>query len=144
MKSNIEWLLRAAAAAQLGVAAVNLSTVRLLKWHEPLERMPPLMREVFWVHTWFVSVVLAIFAVMTWRFGSEMAGGANAACAWLAAAIGIVWGLRTAIQVAYYSPAHWRGNTGRTIIHIVLFVVYGGMSVTYLAAASLWFTQIME
>ena len=80
MTSSIEWLLRAAAAAQLTVAVVNFSTARLLKWREPLERMPPLLREVFWVHTWFVSLVLAIFAVMTLRFGSEMAGGSNAAC----------------------------------------------------------------
>jgi len=144
VRSTLEWLLRAAGAAQLTVAVVNLKTVRLLKWREPLERMPPLLREVFWVHTWFVSLVLGIFAVMTWRFGSEMAGGSNAACAWLAAAIGIVWGLRTVIQVAYYSPAHWRGHTGRTLIHIFLFVVYGGMSVTYLIAASRWFKQITE
>jgi len=140
--SSIEWLLRAAAAAQLVVAVVNFSTARLLNWREPLERMPPLLREVFWVHAWFVSLVLVIFAVMALRFGSEMAGGSNAACAWLAAAIGIVWGLRTLVQVAYYSPAHWRGHTGRTFIHVFLLVVYGGMSVTYLVAASRWFRHV--
>ena len=140
----LEWLLRAAAVAQLCVAAINFSTARLLKWREPLERMPPLLREVFWVHTWFVSAVLGIFAVMTGRFAAEMAGGSNEACAWLAAAIGVVWGLRTVIQVAYYSPAHWRGNAGRTFIHVFLFVVYGGMSVTYLVAASRWFRHITE
>jgi hypothetical protein len=139
--SVLEWLLRLSAAAQMGVAAVNFSTARLLKWNEPLERMPLLLRQVFWVHAWFVSLVLAIFAVLTWRFAPEMAGGSDAACAWLAAGIGLVWGLRTLAQVAYYSPVHWRGNPGRTVIHVFLFVVYGGMSVSYLVAASRWFRQ---
>ena len=142
--STLEWLLRLSALAQLGVAAINFSTARILGWHEPLGRMPLLLRQVFWVHAWFVSVVLAIFAVRTWRFAPEMAAGSDAACAWLAAGVGLVWGLRTIVQVAYYSPSHWRGQTGRTVIHVVLFVVYGGMSVSYLVAASRWFRHVFE
>jgi len=135
----LEGLLRLSAVAQLGVAAVNFSTARLLKWQEPIDRMPLLLRQVFWVHSWFVSLVLAIFGVMTWRFAAEMASGSNAACAWLAAGLGLVWGLRTLAQVAYYSPSHWRGNPGRTFIHVFLFVVYGGMSLSYMVAAYRWF-----
>lgn len=138
----LEWLLRLSALAQLGVAAVNFSTARLLGWREPIERMPLLLRQVFWVHAWFVSVALVLFAVMTWRFAPEMAAGSDAPCAWLAAGIGVVWGLRTVAQVAYYSPQHWRGQRGRTVIHVVLFVVYGGMSLSYLAAAYRWFGRI--
>jgi hypothetical protein len=99
---TLEWLLRLSAVAQLGVAAINFSTARLLKWQEPIDRMPLLLRQVFWVHAWFVSLVLALFGVITWRFAPEMARGADAACAWLAAGLGIVWGLRTLAQVAYY------------------------------------------
>jgi hypothetical protein len=137
----LEWLLRLSAVAQLGVAAVNFFTARLLKWQEPIDRMPLLLRQVFWVHAWFVSLVLALFAVLTWRFAPEMAGGSDAACGWLAAGIGLVWGLRTIAQVAYYSPSHWRGQGGRTAIHVFLFVVYGGMSGSYLFAAWRWFSR---
>jgi hypothetical protein len=56
-------------------------------------------------------------------FAAEMASGSDAACAWLAAGIGLVWSLRTVAQVAYFSPEHWRGNAGRTFIHVFLFVV---------------------
>jgi hypothetical protein len=137
----LEWLLRLSAVAQLGVAAVNFFTARLLKWQEPIDRMPLLLRQVFWVHAWFVSFVLALFAVLTWRFAPEMAGGSDAACGWLAAGIGLVWGLRTIAQVAYYSPSHWRGQGGRTAIHVFLFLVYGGMSGSYLLAAWRWFSR---
>ena len=131
----MQTLLITAAAAQLALAGLNLFIVRLLKWRADLERMPLLMREVFWVHTWFISVTLTIFAVMTLRFIFEIVDGSNVACTSLAAAIGIFWGIRTVIQLSYYSPTHWRGRPGKTVIHIGLCVLYSGMSAVYLAAA---------
>ena len=133
---QLEWLLEIAAAAQLIVSVVNLWLVRLLGWRVQLERLPLLMREVFRVHTWFISVTLTIFAVMTWRFASEMATGANAACVWLAALVAVFWGFRTVLQMAYYSASHWRGKLGRTAIHVTLLVVYGGMALVYGLAAA--------
>lgn len=122
-----------AAVAQLGIAILNLFIVRLLHWKELLDRVPLLMREVFHVHSWFISIILTIFAVMTLRFAPEMS--TNEVCRWLAAAIGLFWAFRTGLQVFYYSSAHWRGQTGRTVIHVVLLLLYGAMAVVYLLAA---------
>jgi len=127
--------LQAAAALQLGVALLNLFLVPLLKWKEDLARAPLLLREVFQVHAWFISVTLTIFGLLTWRFAGELATHSNAIGAWLAAGIGIFWAIRTVLQVTYYSGSHWRGQVGRTIIHIVLLFVYGGMAAIYLWAA---------
>jgi hypothetical protein len=109
--------------------------VPLLKWKDDLARAPQLLREVFHVHAWFISVTLAIFGLITWRFAGELAARANAIGAWLAAGVGIFWAIRTILQVAYYSSSHWRGQLGRTIIHILLLVMYGGMAAIYLWAA---------
>jgi len=100
---------------------------------EDLNRLPLLVREVFQVHVWFISVTLIIFAVMTFRFAGEM--NANPVCRWLAAGIGLFWALRMVLQFAYYSSSHWRGQPGRTAIHVALLVIYGGFAVIYLAAA---------
>ena len=128
-------LLQIAAAAQLAIAALNLFLVRLLKWESDLQRMPLLLREVFQVHAWFISITLAIFAAMTWRFAAEMAGGADPVCRWLAAGIGIFWATRAVLQVAYYSSSHWRGLPVRTLLHIGMLIVYGGFAVLYLWTA---------
>ena len=127
--------LQAAAALQLSVALLNLFLVPLLKWKEDLARTPLLLREVFQVHAWFISVTLTIFGLLTWRFAGELASHANAIGVWLVAGIGIFWAIRTVLQVTYYSSSHWRGQTGRTVIHIVLLFVYGGMAAIYLWAA---------
>jgi hypothetical protein len=128
-------MLQMAAAVQLGVAVLNLFLVPLLKWKDDLARAPLLLREVFHVHAWFISITLAIFGIMTWRFAADIAAHTNAIGVWMAADIGIFWAIRTVLQVTYYSSSHWRGQLGRTIIHIVLLITYGGMATTYLWAA---------
>ena len=70
-------LLRIAAAAQLSIALLNLFLVRLLDWKADLDRMPLLLREVFHVHGWFISITLGIFGVMTLRFAYAMAASSN-------------------------------------------------------------------
>src|SRR5882672_7829172 len=106
-------LLKIVAVLQLGIAVLNLFLVPLLKWQSDLEQMPLLLREVFRVHAWFISITLGIFGMMTWRFAGAIAGGGNSVCEWLAAGIGCFWAIRTVLQVTYYSSSHWRGFFGR-------------------------------
>src|SRR5216684_2746459 len=122
--SCLSLLLLTAAGLQLAISVLNLFLVPLFKWKADLERMPLLLREVFQVHAWFISVTLAIFATMTWRFAPEMAAGGNLVCRWLAGCIGAFWAIRTVLQVAYYSSSHWRGQPGRTLAHVALLLIY--------------------
>ena len=107
--------LRAAGALQLALALLSLCLVPL--------------------HAWFISVTLMIFGMVTWRFATELAANTNTIGNWLAAGIGIFWAIQTVLQVAYYSSSDCRGQLGRTIVHVVLLIMYGGMAVTYLWAA---------
>ena len=134
--SILPLLLQLAAIVQLVVGLLALVLTQLLGWKDDLERMPLLMRQVFHVHSWFISLTLAIFAVLTWRFASEMAEGDSGPATWLAGAIGTFWGVRTLLQIVYYSPSHWRGRLGPTVVHIALLLVYGSMSAVYILAAS--------
>ena len=124
-----------AAAAQLSVAVLNLFLVRIMKWEEEVARMPQLVREVFHVHAWFITITLAIFGVVTIRFADELAAGTNDLGRWLAAGIGIFWLIRWLIQFFYYDSSHWRGKRAETIVHIVLIFLYGSFAGVYLLAA---------
>ena len=124
-----------AAAAQLSVAVLNLFLVRIMKWEEEVARMPQLVREVFHVHAWFITITLAIFGVVTIRFVEELAAGTNNLGRWLAAGIGIFWLIRWLMQFFYYDSSHWRGKRAETIVHIVLIFLYGSLAGVYLLAA---------
>lgn len=130
----IELALRAAACAQLGIALLNFSLVRLMRWKPDLDQLPLLIREVFNVHLVFISVTVATFAVLTWRFAGEIATGADPAATWLAIAIGIFWAIRSIMQWTSYSSTHWRGDAIRTGLHWLLFLGYGAFAVVYLIA----------
>ena len=135
LESLLELGLRIAALAQLSIALINLSLERLMNWRADLERMPLLIREVFRVHVIFITVTVATFALLTWRFASEIATRANQLAVWLAAAIGIFWAIRSVLQWTHYSRSHWRGDRTRTALHWLLFLGYGALGILYIGAA---------
>jgi hypothetical protein len=135
VRTHLDLFLRMAALAQFAVAVVNLWLVRVMKWKPELERLPLLIREVFHIHVFFISITLTIFAVLTWRFADDIATAANPLAMWLATAIGLFWLIRSLMQWSHYSASHWSGNTGRTLIHWTLFLVYGGLAGLYFTAA---------
>ena len=135
MTTLLNTALLLAALGQFCIAGINLNLIRLMGWHEDVARMQLLVREVFHVHKWFITITLVIFGTLTARFAGEMAAGALPVYRWLACAIGAFWGIRTWIQFGFYSDSHWRGMASRFLVHIVLLVTYGGFATVYLIAA---------
>jgi len=130
----LDWILVAAAIGQLIVAVINLRLVKLLGWEEDLANMSLLVREVFHVHKWFISIILVIFAVLTLRFPNELAGG-SALGRWLAGGIGAFWGIRTWMQWGFYSASHRRESRGKLAVHWALTICYGGAALAYFCGA---------
>lgn len=136
MKLDLELLLRLAALAQLGVVLLNLFLIRIMNWRRDLDAMPLLLREVFQIHVYFISITLAIFGAVTWRFAGDIANATHPLCVWLALGIGVFWAIRSVMQWTHYSAVHWRGDGLRTVIHWMLFVGYGAFAAVYLIAAN--------
>lgn len=132
---NLDLFLRLAALAQLGIAVLNLFLIRIMKWERDLISAPLLIREVFHIHTYFISGTLAIFGTLTWRFAGDIATGAHPLCVWLALGIGAFWTVRSVMQWSHYSAVHWRGDRLRTVIHWMLFLGYGAFAAVYFTAA---------
>lgn len=130
----LDWILIAAAIGQLVIAVINLQLVKLLGWQAELERMSLLVREVFHVHKWFISIILVIFAVLTLRFPSDLAGGSELG-RWLAGCIGGFWLIRTWMQWGFYDASHRRVSRGRNAVHWTLTICYGGAALAYLTGA---------
>ncbi len=125
-------LLQTVAVFQVGIALANLALPHFMRWKGELGRLPLLVREVFYVHSWFISITVGLFAVLTLRFPQRLADGADPFAVWVAAGIGLFWGVRTVLQVTYYSRSHWRGKVLPTLVHLGCLAVYGGMALTYL------------
>ncbi len=127
--------LRVAAFVQFAIAITNLFLVRIMHWQADVVRMPLLVREVFRIHSFFITFTVAAFAVLTWRFAGEFATGATPLHRWLAGTIALFWAVRAAMQWTHYSPSHWRGQPARTAIHCALSAGYTAFAVSYALAA---------
>ncbi len=127
--------LKFAAAGQFIIAVLGLCLSHLLHWKDDIARMPLLIREVFLIHGWFISLTLGIFSVLTWRFAPDIAHGAHEFLRWFAAGVALFWGVRCVMQWTHYSREHWRGIPSRTAVHWTVFLSYAAFTLTYLRAA---------
>ena len=133
--THLAELLRFVAALQLGLAVLSFFLPRLMNWKDDIARMSPLVRDVFKIHSWFISITLVIWGVLTWRFGDEMAHAPTTMSRWLCAAIGLFWGIRCVLQWTHYDSSHWRGIPSRTVMHWTLFIGYAAWTTVYFMAA---------
>ena len=100
--------LRVGAVAHFVLVGLNLGLARWLNWKPEIERMSPLVREVFQIHSIFLMLVLTIWGVLTWRFAEEMILAPTEMSRWLGGALMVFWGLRTVMQWTHYSAqAEW-------------------------------------
>ncbi len=133
--NHLQLWLQIIAATQIGLAVLSYFLPRIMDWKADIARMSPLVRDVFEIHSWFISITLLIWGVLTWRFAGEMAHAPTELSRWLCAAIGIFWGIRCVLQWTHYDSAHWRGKPGRTFIHWTLFFGYAAWTTVYFMAA---------
>src|ERR1700675_2791272 len=119
------WL---AALVQILIAASNFYLPRKLKYQENLERVAPIIRQIFVVHSVYIVGVLLLFATLTLGFARELASG-HGLGRLCAAGIAILWLFRAPVQLLYYDASFRRsnrlGDIAFTAAAIFLTVAYG-------------------
>jgi hypothetical protein len=121
-------LLWLAAFVQVLIAASNFVLPRKLKYEENLERVAPIIRQIFVVHSAYIVGVLLLFAALTLGFASELASG-HGLGRFLAAGICVFWLFRAPVQLLYYDASLRRtnrlGDIAFTAAAIFLTAAYG-------------------
>src|SRR5580658_7098887 len=121
-------LLWLAGFVQIAIASANFFLPRKLKYRENLERVAPIIRQVFVVHSVYIVGVLLLFAALTLGFAPEMASG-HGLGRFLAAGIAVFWLFRAPVQLLYYDASLRRtnrlGDVAFTAAAVFLTVAYG-------------------
>jgi amino acid permease len=124
----LDLLLWLAALVQIFIAASNFYLPRKLKYQENLERVAPIIRQIFVVHSVYIVGVLLLFAALTFGFAAELASG-HGLGRFLAAGICMFWLFRAPVQLLYYDASLRRtnrlGDIAFTGAAIFLTVAYG-------------------
>lgn len=85
-------------------------------WREPVGRLELFPRQVFWVHLFFIVVVLALMGTLCLAFPHLLAAPGPLPKLVLGG-LAIFWGLRLLTQLFVYDPRIWRGKRFETAMH---------------------------
>jgi hypothetical protein len=125
-------LVRLAGATQLAIAAANFFLPKKLNYRDNLNRVAPIIREIFIVHSAYIVGVLLLFAAVSFAFAPELASG-HGLGQFLAGAMAIFWFCRVPVQLLYYDRAvrrtHRFGDVAFTAATIFLAATYSAASI---------------
>jgi hypothetical protein len=120
----------------LGVSHVSFN--RYFGWDEELAGVSLLSRRIFFVHTFFIGLGVAMAGVGSLLFATDLLRPGLLSRA-LLAGMATFWLFRLLAQFFAYDSALWRGNRFRTCIHRGFVVLWCYVTLTYgIALMSIW------
>jgi hypothetical protein len=120
----------------LGIAHSLFS--RYFGWEKELVSLSVLTRRIFWVHCFFIALILAMLGVCSLFYTDVLLEPTPLSRVLL---VGIVafWLCRLAIQFLVYDSAIWRGRPFYTFMNVVFSLFWFYVVITYsLALHRVW------
>jgi hypothetical protein len=120
----------------LGVAHACFD--RYFGWKNELRRVSLLTRQIFFVHCFFIALLLVLLGVCSLFYADALLtpGPLNRV---VLAGFVVFWVCRLAVQFAVYDPSIWRGRRFFTVMHVLFSMLWCYTIVTYgLALRVVW------
>jgi hypothetical protein len=135
METKLTLLLRVAGVLHVGLMCAGLLMPRVVGMRSHLAKMPPFIRQLFWVYYSFIALCLLSFGIITIVFADTLAGGgplARALCVFLAA----FWTLRLIAATFIFDMRPYLTTNYRRFGYHVLNAVFGYLPIVYALAGS--------
>jgi len=116
------------------LALLHAGFPRKFDWRSELASLNVLNRQMMYVHTLFIAIMLALMGFLCLSSANELTTTAlgRRVCIGLAA----FWIVRLLVQFFGYSSELWKGRTFETVVHVVFSMLWIYFSVVYLLAGS--------
>ena len=113
----------------VGLALLHGVFPRRFNWKRELAEVSLLTRQVMYVHTFFIALVVLLMGLLCITSADDlMSTGLGRK---LAAGLALFWGCRLLIQFFGYSPKLWKGKMLETIIHIIFSLLWIHLTVMF-------------
>jgi hypothetical protein len=119
-----------AGSLQVALALIHFIFPRYFKWREQLTGLTLINRQLMYVHTFFIALVVLLMGVLclaapadiiTTRLGKYLSLG-----------LFVFWATRLFFQLFVYSSGLWKGKRFETLVHIVFTIIWIYLSVVFL------------
>jgi hypothetical protein len=98
-----------AGGLHLLVASVNFFAPRKFRYRENLQKVSPIVREIFIVQNAYIVYFLVVFALLCFLFAADLAGGSPLG-RFLSGCLALFWGVRILLQLFFYDRELRRQN----------------------------------
>jgi hypothetical protein len=127
---TLELHLKAVGALILAIVGLNFALPRHFGWKQELARLSLLTRQIFIVHCAFIILTCTMFGLLALVYTPALLQPTPLARLVLAG-LTIFWGVRLAAQLFVYDTSLWRGNRGRTALHVIFTLTWAYFAATF-------------
>src|SRR5688572_8688016 len=131
---TLEHLIRLGGVLHFGILISSVLVPRALDWKRELSKLPPLLRQLIWVHGVFIVLVIVAFGVISLLHARDLAAGsalARSFCGFVA----LFWLLRLLTQFFVFDAKPYLRGRFLTVGYHALTVVFACLVVIFGAAA---------
>ena len=124
--------LRICGVAMLALATIYPAYFRYFNWKEELQKVSLLTRQVFFVHSGFIMILLYLQGILLALFPAAVTEPSGAGLA-LTVGMTVFWIYRLIAQLWIYKRELWVGRRLNTFVHVVFTVLW-----VYFSAICVW------
>ena len=135
MKITLTLLLQIAGVLHLGLMCAGLLMPQVVGMRGHLDRLPPFIRQLFWVYYSFIGLCLVSFSILTIAFAGTLASGGSLARA-LCAFFALFWTLRLIAATFVFDMRPYLTSGFRRLGYQAINIVFAYLPVVYVLAAS--------
>jgi hypothetical protein len=135
MNIDLTLLLQIAGVLHLGLMCAGLLMPRVVGMRGHLAKLPPFIRQLFWVYYCFIALCLVSFSIITVAFAGTLAAGgtlARALCAFFA----LFWTLRLIAGTFVFDMRPYLTSPSRRVGYHALNIAFMYLPIVYGLAAS--------
>ena len=121
----------------IGFILIPLSVIHIIfpkyfNWANELKALTLVNRQMIYVHTFFIALVILLIGVLCLTSASELIQtnlGKK-----ISLGLGIFWGFRLLIQFFGYSSVLWKGKAFETTVHVFFTLLWTYLSTIFILA----------
>lgn len=114
----------------IALSLLHVGFPRRFQWEEELRPLSLLNRQMMYIHTFFVALMVLLMGLLCVTTTSELLYTPLGHR--ISLGLGLFWGCRLVIQFFGYSSELWRGKRFETIMHVLFSILWGYVTAVFL------------
>lgn len=127
--------LKITGALLIALSMIHIPFPRYFQWRKELETLSLINRQMMYIHTFFIGLVVFLMGVLCLTSSQELLNTSLGNK--LSLGLGVFWGVRLFSQFFGYSPKLWQGKRFETYMHIFFSALWVYFSAVFIMASHL-------